>query len=308
MPISFTCPHCGASTVVADQYAGQTGPCSKCGQSITIPSAARVGGAQGFSPTESPRGSKLPWIILIGCGGLFVLVIGGSVLLALLLPAMQNARETARRTACLANMRQIALGQLDYETTHRQFAPSASKPNSGKASVSWRTALLPSLEQRALYDLYHSDKSWDDPDNEHLHNVRIELFQCPSDPPAIEHLAKTNVVVVNGPNCIFNHDQVKSRQQIERGDGTAFTLLHVEQSRDPILWLQPLDYDLDEVDKTFGTPNSAVSSKHPLGFNAIYADGHGQFISHEIDPAVLKSLLTVDGGETIDDSKLKPGQ
>jgi predicted RNA-binding Zn-ribbon protein involved in translation (DUF1610 family) len=37
MPISFTCPHCGKQTSVADQYAGQSGPCASCGQKITIP-------------------------------------------------------------------------------------------------------------------------------------------------------------------------------------------------------------------------------------------------------------------------------
>lgn len=40
MPIDFTCPHCGLATSVSDEYAGQTGPCARCGQSITIPSRA----------------------------------------------------------------------------------------------------------------------------------------------------------------------------------------------------------------------------------------------------------------------------
>ena len=42
MPIPFTCPHCGASTSVADQYAGQTGPCGSCGAAITVPSRAEA--------------------------------------------------------------------------------------------------------------------------------------------------------------------------------------------------------------------------------------------------------------------------
>ena len=37
MPINFTCPHCGATTQVADQYVGQSGPCARCGKIITVP-------------------------------------------------------------------------------------------------------------------------------------------------------------------------------------------------------------------------------------------------------------------------------
>ena len=41
MPINFTCPHCGATTDVADQYAGQSGPCAHCGKTITVPLPGR---------------------------------------------------------------------------------------------------------------------------------------------------------------------------------------------------------------------------------------------------------------------------
>ena len=43
MPIKFTCPHCGATTDVADRYAGQTGPCASCGKTITVPTVSSVG-------------------------------------------------------------------------------------------------------------------------------------------------------------------------------------------------------------------------------------------------------------------------
>ena len=49
MPIPFTCPHCGHQTNVADQYAGQTGPCASCGKTITVP-------VLGSRPTHLPPG------------------------------------------------------------------------------------------------------------------------------------------------------------------------------------------------------------------------------------------------------------
>ncbi len=50
MPIQFQCPHCGNQMSLADQYAGQTGPCKQCGQTITIP------GAAGGVPMQGPAG------------------------------------------------------------------------------------------------------------------------------------------------------------------------------------------------------------------------------------------------------------
>ncbi|MBN1591409.1 MAG: DUF4190 domain-containing protein [Pirellulales bacterium] len=50
MTIEFTCPHCGRTSNVAPQYAGQTGPCGQCGQTITIPAAGSP-----FDPSAAPR-------------------------------------------------------------------------------------------------------------------------------------------------------------------------------------------------------------------------------------------------------------
>ncbi len=54
MPIPFTCPRCGHQTMVADQYAGQTGPCARCGQMVTVPP---VGGMPALPYPPPPRSS-----------------------------------------------------------------------------------------------------------------------------------------------------------------------------------------------------------------------------------------------------------
>lgn len=55
MPIDFLCPHCQHQTLVADEYAGQTGPCSNCEMSITIP-----GNASSNNPYSQPMRAELP--------------------------------------------------------------------------------------------------------------------------------------------------------------------------------------------------------------------------------------------------------
>ena len=82
---------------------------------------------------------------------LVVIAIIG-VLLALLLPAVQSAREAARRTQCLGNLKQIALAMHQYQNVHSVFPP-------GKKGCCWGTWLvynLPYLEQQAMFNAWNS--------------------------------------------------------------------------------------------------------------------------------------------------------
>jgi len=100
MPISFTCPHCGKQTEVADQYAGQTGPCSGCGQTITIPGGAGqtpfLAAPSAPSPVAKGTGMGVVWVVLaVVC--LVLLVPCGGILAALLLPYWRMGRELQER-------------------------------------------------------------------------------------------------------------------------------------------------------------------------------------------------------------------
>jgi Zn-finger nucleic acid-binding protein len=73
MPIPFTCPHCGVTMTVADQYAGQSGPCARCGGAITIPrpsgsaAPAPARGAIGQAASNCPYcGAEMQWGAILG--------------------------------------------------------------------------------------------------------------------------------------------------------------------------------------------------------------------------------------------------
>ncbi len=128
---------------------------------------------------------------------LVVIAIIG-ILVALLLPAIQAAREAARRTQCLNNVKQIALGCLNYENTHKEFPPAYTKPTPGDEKYrfhhSFMAFILPYLEETAIADRYTLDDHWRSTiggrpvpgappnPNDELVKLPLPTAQCPTVP------------------------------------------------------------------------------------------------------------------------------
>jgi prepilin-type N-terminal cleavage/methylation domain-containing protein/prepilin-type processing-associated H-X9-DG protein len=90
---------------------------------------------------------------------LVVIAIIG-ILVAVLLPAVQSAREAARRTNCQNNLKQLALAVHSFSDTFG-YLPSAVRPVNGKVRVGVLTFLLPYLEKQNLYNAYDQSVNWD---------------------------------------------------------------------------------------------------------------------------------------------------
>jgi prepilin-type N-terminal cleavage/methylation domain-containing protein len=126
----------------------------------------------------------------VGRGGGFTLVellvviaiIG--VLIGLLLPAVQSAREAARRMQCSNNLKQIGLAIHNYEIANRYFPPSAiiDRIIAMNQNSTWSVhgRILPYLEQGNLYNTVNLSVAWDN--QSVLSGLKVPLFACPSDP------------------------------------------------------------------------------------------------------------------------------
>ncbi len=116
---------------------------------------------------------------------LVVIAIIG-ILTGLLLPAVQSAREAARRTQCQNNLKQIGLALANYEGTHGVLPQGGyvfdSGVGGGQIERSWLLGLLPFLEQGALADSFRQDYSFSHPSNYEFVKVRLEVLSCPSRP------------------------------------------------------------------------------------------------------------------------------
>lgn len=122
---------------------------------------------------------------------LLIVVAIISILMGLLIPAVQKVREAAYRSVCMNHMHQASLGLLNYEYTHGQL-PAATRTDKGN----WRHELLPFIEQKPAFDAMDSDKPWYVGDNlNKVATARIPIFLCPSSPPAP---AEMRTAYVNG--------------------------------------------------------------------------------------------------------------
>jgi prepilin-type N-terminal cleavage/methylation domain-containing protein len=145
---------------------------------------------------------------------LVVIAIIG-ILVALLLPAVQAAREAARRTQCSNNLKQVGLALHSFHDTYK-FLPAGAidtnaTPNNAAAQQwsipnsvehGWVVFLLPKLEQQNLYDLYRFDKDWREPENQQARETRLEVLQCPSAPGAnrVHQFTWNNMTVRAAPS------------------------------------------------------------------------------------------------------------
>jgi prepilin-type processing-associated H-X9-DG protein len=210
----------------------------------------------------------------------------------MLLPAVQSAREAARRAQCANNMREITLALLEYVNAHNAFPPPAIIGKDGKPTLSWRVAILPYLDQQALYEKFRQDEPWFSPHNKALLKEMPQVFACPGRANAAP--GTTTYRVFTGPGTLFEAGKSLSLTSIR--DGSSATILTVE-SKEAVPWTSP-DSDLP-FDPAAAPSLYGAGSSHPGGFPVAFADGAVRVVADSIDPKVFRSLITRDGREVV---------
>jgi prepilin-type N-terminal cleavage/methylation domain-containing protein len=127
----------------------------------------------GSRPMQKKNGFTLIELLVV------IAIIG--ILIALLLPAVNAAREAARRTSCANQIRQAALATINYQSAHRCF-PSAGRlvQASSTRSHSYAAQILPYIEEEALGQLVRLDYFWTDPLNQIARETPLPFLKCPS--------------------------------------------------------------------------------------------------------------------------------
>jgi prepilin-type N-terminal cleavage/methylation domain-containing protein len=138
-----------------------------------------------------PRGFTLVELLVV------IAIIG--VLVALLLPAVQAARDAARGLQCKSNLRQVGLGLQNYADVFRTFPPGKIENGlccSTPSQMIWTISILPFLEQGAIYTPYNANLTVMDPANAFIRDIALSVYRCPADPNGLKP-----VIPGAGPNA-----------------------------------------------------------------------------------------------------------
>ena len=222
-----------------------------------------------------------------------VLVIVAILGLAIVffLPVHRGAREAARRNSCVNNLKQIALALHNYADVYHALPPAYTADADGKPLHSWRTLILPYMEESQLYKTIDLSKPWDDPTNAKAFNTAISGYQCPSDKlPANQ----TTYLAIVGPNSCLKPGEYRTFADIT--DGTAKTLMVIEVSSDQAVpWMSPKDADVQAV---MGfTPDSKLV--HAGGCNAAFVDGSVRFLDADLPAADRRAMISIAGNDKV---------
>ena len=242
-------------------------------------SAGRVGG----------KGVAIFGIVLSSLGIVWTVIV---LLIAMLLPAVQQVRVAARRATSTNNMRQQSLGMLNYESNWMKFPPRE------KDGLSWRVHILPFLEEGDLHSRFHLDEPWDSPHNIQLLDEMPEVYACPSVklPPGytVYQVPYTDVATNPQPQDLAMFDTSGRNAgwgSITDGSSNTAILLEVDASA-AVEWTKPADWEYDPSD-----PKRDLGHVQPGVILVNFVDGSNHAISNDTSSEVFKAMITKAAGD-----------
>jgi prepilin-type processing-associated H-X9-DG protein len=231
-------------------------------------------------PKKSRRITLIEVLATLG-----IIVVG----IALFLPVSRNARPAARRAQCVNNLKQIAIALHNYEQVHHALPPAYTVDASGRPLHSWRTLILPFLEQESLYHTIDLSKPWYDPANAKALQTLVPVFRCPE---AVGQENTTTYLAIVAPNGCFLPK--KPRHLTEITDGTSSTLMVIEAGEENrVPWMAPIDADESLVMSLGPT----TKSHHAGGSNACFVDGSVRFLKASTPSDVRRALVSISGND-----------
>lgn len=257
---------------------------------------------------------------------LAVIAIIGT-LVSLTLPAVQTAREAARRSACSNNLRQMGVALLNYESA-RRFFPPGNDALSGR-NHAWSSFILPYIEETGVAGRINYALPWNHKSNIDIADAVVPVYLCPSG--IVSYAGKQDYGGVMGTAVLLAEDDTRPAGWVHGGilyatdeespkpcraaqvsDGLSRTVV-VSEGVDRGFADEETHTRIGNAQWACGTNcflhNSPVlntrdvdgfRSNHLGGVHGLYGDAHVSFMADDTDPLVLIAICTKAGGEVAD--------
>lgn len=186
------------------------------------------------------------------------------------------------RARTVNNLKFIGLALHNFTAINGGRLPTAAICKGGQALLSWRVALLPFLEQFALYERFHLDEAWDSPHNASLLKEMPRVYA-----PVAHKDAAPNATYYQGfvgPGALFDGEE---GTRIADFIYVARPTLMVVEAAHPVPWTKPEDVPYDK-----GGPLPRLGGQFDDGFYAAFADGSVRFIGRGVDPESIHAAVT----------------
>lgn len=262
---------------------------------------------------------------------LLICVTVTSILIAILLPALGAARESARRIQCNNHLKQLGLSLHAYHEVHRSLPPGWRWDAHQKTAFGWLPPILPYLGEYSLWESLDFNSPVDGSGNEQVRQRTLPLFLCPSDMaertfmlyaesdefsedaplfrlPAANYLGvfgihePDDVWKVRAGVGVFSGERAIRFQEITRGLSNVLLLGERRASTIPSTWLGIDSRGEDAHCRILGNANLGpnarnadeceFTSRHPGVVNFLWADGHVKAIADTIDAHLYRQLAS----------------
>jgi type II secretory pathway pseudopilin PulG len=216
-----------------------------------------------------------------------------AMLMALLLPFRRTAGTARRRMECHMKLKQIGNALNAYIDRYGNLPPAYTVDTNGNHLHSWRTLILPYLDQEDLYNAIDLSKPWDDPANAGAIEAMPAVYRCPAAELPTNFTSYLGSVGVEA--CFHS---TRPRAVSEFTDGRSETLMVIEMPPEQAVhWMSPQDASQEAMLKIIG--HDALA--HADGFQGVFADGSVSYFSNVITADILQALTTIAGDDQVGD-------